>query len=231
MKKSAFSDSSIANKQALSSNIVRRREQTLVADNTSRQEGVALLQAIQSEMKHLVHEVLKEIAKIENATALARPQHTADAIFRLTIAQGQGPNGQHAGHSLEMRSLAASSDPSKSGDSVRRHGHSLTRREREILSLLAKGLNTKALARIVNISYATARNHIQHIYSKLGVHNRAEAVSYSFCNNIFCCEGAEQARTTKLAPVSNELPITPPPACETARDSATSMRIARVAPE
>jgi len=56
----------------------------------------------------------------------------------------------------------------------------LTRREREILDLLAHGLNTKTLARHLHIKYVTARNHIQHIYEKLGVHNRAEAVSYAF---------------------------------------------------
>ncbi len=55
----------------------------------------------------------------------------------------------------------------------------LTRRERQVLGLLAKGHNAKTVARILHIKYVTARNHIQHIYEKLGVHNRAEAVSYA----------------------------------------------------
>jgi len=59
----------------------------------------------------------------------------------------------------------------------------LTRRERQILDLLAQGLNARTLARQLHIKYVTARNHIQHIYEKLGVHNRAEAVSYA-CRRI-----------------------------------------------
>jgi DNA-binding CsgD family transcriptional regulator len=55
--------------------------------------------------------------------------------------------------------------------------HRLTRRERQILNLLAQGLATRILADTLHISYVTARNHIQHIYQKLQVHNRAEAVS------------------------------------------------------
>lgn len=62
--------------------------------------------------------------------------------------------------------------------------HGLTRREGQILNLLAKGLDAKALANTLHISYVTARNHIQHIYAKLGIHNRAEAVSYVFRNGL-----------------------------------------------
>lgn len=62
--------------------------------------------------------------------------------------------------------------------------HRLTLREQQILTLLAKGHNTRALANALHISYVTARNHVQHIYEKLGVHNRAEAVSYVFRNGL-----------------------------------------------
>ena len=58
-------------------------------------------------------------------------------------------------------------------------GSVLTRRERQILDLLAQGLSARALARLLHIRYVTARNHIQHLYEKLGVHNRAQAVSYA----------------------------------------------------
>jgi len=61
--------------------------------------------------------------------------------------------------------------------------NALTRREQQILDLLARGLNTRALAKVLHIRYVTARNHIQHIYEKLGVHNRAEAVSYA-CHHV-----------------------------------------------
>jgi DNA-binding NarL/FixJ family response regulator len=53
----------------------------------------------------------------------------------------------------------------------------LTRREREVLSLLVDGAGTEAIANELVISPQTARTHIQHILSKLGVHSRLEAAA------------------------------------------------------
>ena len=55
----------------------------------------------------------------------------------------------------------------------------LTRREIEILRLLAGGANTKAMAGKLNVSPATIRNHVQNIFGKLGVHSRLEAVAFA----------------------------------------------------
>jgi len=52
----------------------------------------------------------------------------------------------------------------------------LTRREREVLQLMAQGHGTDAIARRLVITHATARSHIQNILTKLGVHSRLEAV-------------------------------------------------------
>jgi DNA-binding NarL/FixJ family response regulator len=54
----------------------------------------------------------------------------------------------------------------------------LTRRELEILRLMAGGANTKVLAERLHVSPATVRNHAQNIFAKLGVHSRLEAVAY-----------------------------------------------------
>jgi PAS domain S-box-containing protein len=55
----------------------------------------------------------------------------------------------------------------------------LTRRELEVLRLMASGANTKALAERLHVSPATIRNHAQNIFAKLGVHSRLEAVAYA----------------------------------------------------
>lgn len=54
---------------------------------------------------------------------------------------------------------------------------SLTRRELDVLRLLATGANTKASAERLHVSPATIRNHVQNIFGKLGVHSRLEAVA------------------------------------------------------
>ena len=52
----------------------------------------------------------------------------------------------------------------------------LTKREIEVLALLAEGKATKEIAKTLCIGVTTARNHIQHTLYKLNVHNRLEAV-------------------------------------------------------
>ncbi len=55
----------------------------------------------------------------------------------------------------------------------------LTRREREVLRLLATGANTKVAAQHLGVSPATIRNHVQNMLGKLGVHSRLQAVAYA----------------------------------------------------
>jgi PAS domain S-box-containing protein len=55
----------------------------------------------------------------------------------------------------------------------------LTRREREVLRLMAGGLGTAAAAARLSVSRATIRNHVQNIFGKLGVHTRLEAVAHA----------------------------------------------------
>jgi len=52
----------------------------------------------------------------------------------------------------------------------------LSDREKEILGLMVKGLDSKAIADQVFISYETVRTHVKHIYKKLHVASRSEAV-------------------------------------------------------
>jgi PAS domain S-box-containing protein len=55
----------------------------------------------------------------------------------------------------------------------------LTRREREVLRLLASGANTRIAAQRLGVSPATVRNHVQNMLGKLGVHSRLQAVAYA----------------------------------------------------
>lgn len=53
----------------------------------------------------------------------------------------------------------------------------LTEREVEILRLIAKGLSNNEAASVLTLSRATVRTHLEHIYEKLEVTNRVEAVT------------------------------------------------------
>lgn len=53
----------------------------------------------------------------------------------------------------------------------------LSDREQEILQLIAKGISNSEAAKMLNLSKATIRTHLEHIYKKLEVTNRVEAVT------------------------------------------------------
>jgi DNA-binding NarL/FixJ family response regulator len=55
----------------------------------------------------------------------------------------------------------------------------LTAREVEILKLLATGLANKQIARRLQISEKTVRNHVSHMYEKLQIFDRSQAVLYA----------------------------------------------------
>jgi DNA-binding NarL/FixJ family response regulator len=61
--------------------------------------------------------------------------------------------------------------------SVEELSETLTAREREVLDLLGRGLSNKLIGRELHISEHTVKFHISSLYAKLGVNNRAEAVS------------------------------------------------------
>ena len=54
--------------------------------------------------------------------------------------------------------------------------YQLSEREKEILSLIVQGIQLKAIADRLFISYETVRTHVKKIYKKLHVASRAEAV-------------------------------------------------------
>jgi len=55
----------------------------------------------------------------------------------------------------------------------------LTAREVEILKLLATGQANKQIARKLHISEKTVRNHVSHMYEKLQIYDRSQAVLYA----------------------------------------------------
>jgi len=60
----------------------------------------------------------------------------------------------------------------------------LTPREHEIISLLAEGLTTVQIQRRLVISPKTVGTHLGHIYAKLGVRSRSEAVALAYRENL-----------------------------------------------
>ena len=73
----------------------------------------------------------------------------------------------------KLSQIEAASNPDQPSPPIE-----LTSREREVLTLMKQGASTAVTAQKLFISRATVRNHVQNIFSKLGVHTRLEAVAY-----------------------------------------------------
>ncbi len=69
----------------------------------------------------------------------------------------------------------------------------LTRREVEVLRGLAMGFTDQEIARTLIISTETARSHVKHIYQKLQVSNRTQAVVRAIALGVVTIEWDEQA--------------------------------------
>jgi two-component system nitrate/nitrite response regulator NarL len=78
--------------------------------------------------------------------------------------------------------LAEMSRPSRNGnrDSQPSHVDSLTKRERDIITLVAQGLKNKQIASQLRISDITVRHHLTSIFGKLFVADRYELIIYAY---------------------------------------------------
>ena len=75
----------------------------------------------------------------------------------------------------------------------------LTGREEEILARLSEGLSNKEIAARLQVSYDTVRAHLRHIYEKLHVRGRTEAVKQYLTTHE--TTGARAARNSGSRPM------------------------------
>ena len=106
----------------------------------------------------------------------AKVRHFVQELHSVLSASDERP-APHIQHTL---SPASPSDAAPDIPSTL----PLSTREREVLQHLALGERTARIADTLCISTATVRNHIQHIFEKLGTHSRLEALAIAFHRGI-----------------------------------------------
>ncbi|HET7480324.1 MAG TPA: response regulator transcription factor [Rubrobacteraceae bacterium] len=105
----------------------------------------------------------------------ASRQEVIDAVRQVRL--GESPLDPDLASRL-LRRIAAESTPGRrlSGGENRHRFDKLTRRELEVLGLLKEGMTNRQIAGVLFVSPGTAKNHVEHIITKLGVSDRTQAV-------------------------------------------------------
>ena len=68
----------------------------------------------------------------------------------------------------------------REGNSKLKKAVKMTKREREVIELLSKGLTNKEIAQKIHVSSYTVKSHIHNIMEKLALHTRLEIANYSY---------------------------------------------------
>lgn len=163
--------------------LTEKQPDVLILDlNIGGTDGIQVMQQLRGEGFHLpvliltVSEAEEDMARAlrngANGYLLKsmEPDEVVDAIIRAARGETVVAPGMTA---KLVRML------DNKGNSATSLLESLTQREREILSHLAKGESNKAIARQLDISYDTVKLHVRHILAKLNLSSRVEAAVFA----------------------------------------------------
>jgi DNA-binding NarL/FixJ family response regulator len=84
--------------------------------------------------------------------------------------------------SIQRRLLERLSEPEPAASAEAPDG--LTGRETEVLVLIAEGLSNQEIARGLHVSTATVKTHINNLFAKTGLKDRAQAVRYAYAKGL-----------------------------------------------
>ncbi|KOV99837.1 LuxR family transcriptional regulator [Streptomyces sp. NRRL B-1140] len=101
-----------------------------------------------------------------------------DEIVRAVHSVLSGDAGFSPG--IQRRLLERLTEPETGPAAPPEPPDGLTARETEVLLLIAEGLSNPEIARRLHVSTATVKTHINNLFTKTGLKDRAQAVRYAF---------------------------------------------------
>lgn len=139
-------------------------------------ECVRRLKPLVPETQIIMLTVYQNTEHIFNALAAGATgyllKQTPPAELLEAIAEVHGGGSPMSSHIARKIVQSFQKTPPREPESV-----ALSQREAEVLGLLAKGYLYKEIADLLKLTYATVHTHIRHIYEKLHVRSRTEAVA------------------------------------------------------
>jgi non-specific serine/threonine protein kinase len=100
-----------------------------------------------------------------------------EQLFVIAWAEGEALSREAA---IAEARLAVAGRPAPSRDTIVAPAIILTRREREVLALLAAGASNREIAEALSLAHRTAETHVRRLCHKLGVESRTAAVATAF---------------------------------------------------
>lgn len=117
-------------------------------------------------------------SRYELAKVLARRGQREDRAEALVLAGDTAHGAARAGMAVLGADAKRLADSLQAGTTSSQPG-GLTRREREIAELVARGLTNRQIADLLHVAERTAENHVQHILTKLGFQNRSQIATWT----------------------------------------------------
>jgi predicted ATPase/DNA-binding CsgD family transcriptional regulator len=115
-----------------------------------------------------------------HAAVVERARAALGAAFGpARIAGWREPDRATADALAFATDLATAAEPLPTAPPAPDHGAILSRRERDVLALLAEGQTDREIAAALSISPRTVETHVARILTKLGLHSRTAAVAYA----------------------------------------------------
>jgi DNA-binding NarL/FixJ family response regulator len=106
----------------------------------------------------------------------------AEAIARALHAAAAGQSTMDG--EVQRRLIEAASRSRRAPVASAQLADGLTAREIEVLRLIAAGLSNAEIARKLVVSEATVKTHVNHLFAKAGLRDRAQAVAYAYRNGL-----------------------------------------------
>jgi LuxR family maltose regulon positive regulatory protein len=150
------------------------------AEAAGRMKSAIKILALQALVFHSQGDSEEALSALERALSLAEPEgyvrtfidegEPMARLLRLALSQGIAPN--YVARVLSAFDEEAELTPPAMESLI----EPLTERELEVLRLIVAGLSNPDIAEELFIAVSTVKSHVNHIYGKLGVESRTQAV-------------------------------------------------------
>ena len=154
--------------------------------NMPKKNGLEVLKSLKSKKSKLkvlvltVHNEIEYLMKAVdigvNGSVLKDSEHAELKKAIFTVAEGESYIQPSLIPALNAKMIETNKDAEKI--------KSLTKRELDVLKLLAVGMYNKEVGKRLEISERTVKNHVSNIFKKLGVTDRTQAAVFAIRNNL-----------------------------------------------